>query len=446
MTNQNNAAQAQRDRYHILKTDPEVFQAVLSGAKTFEIRLNDRGYAVGDVLGLRETKHTGAEMRAGAPLVYTGRECQRFVSHVLTGYGLADGWCCLSFRLPHAAGESTPVADERAAFARAITGRDDLEPHQVENVIGANDSRWKTWQDRAALASAPVAGPIRWPAMSPSKGQSPVLFEDGYAEGWAKCMDECRRAVSAASAPVADQREVAGVTLDGCLETLFRLGEYLGIDYADSRKQSGAPSGVYIKAIEDRVSQASNAAREEAAKLMDQTSRSSGAVLIRSLASAPVAGEAQPVCWIEKDVLESVRDEGSDAWVYWRPAGHAAEPDEVPLYAAPQANAEAFDFVAHLARQAEFSARTFGPGARVAGVCDHIRKELIEVETSGGDLKEWVDVIILGLDGAWRSGATPQEIIAAIVAKQAKNEARTWPDWRTVDPTKAIEHDRGGQP
>lgn len=114
--------------------------------------------------------------------------------------------------------------------------------------------------------------------------------------------------------------------------------------------------------------------------------------------------------------------------------------------AAPQAGVEAFDFVAHLARQAEFSARTFGPGARVAGVCDHIRKELIEVEASGGDLKEWVDVIILGLDGAWRSGATPQEIIAAIVAKQAKNEARTWPDWRTVDPTKAIEHDRGGQP
>lgn len=99
-------------QYHILKTDPDVFQAVLSGAKTFEIRLNDRGYAVGDVLGLRETKHTGAEMRAGAPLVYTGRECQRFVSHVLTGYGLTDGWCCLSFRLPHAAGESSPVAGE----------------------------------------------------------------------------------------------------------------------------------------------------------------------------------------------------------------------------------------------------------------------------------------------------------------------------------------------
>ncbi len=55
-------------------------------------------------------------------------------------------------------------------------------------------------------------------------------------------------------------------------------------------------------------------------------------------ASAPVAGEAQPVCWIERTQLENVRDEGEDAWVYWRETGHAAEPDEVPLYAAPQAS------------------------------------------------------------------------------------------------------------
>ncbi|NMK45553.1 hypothetical protein [Achromobacter sp. Bel] len=55
-------------------------------------------------------------------------------------------------------------------------------------------------------------------------------------------------------------------------------------------------------------------------------------------ASAPVAGEAQPVCWIERAQLENVRDEGDDAWVYWRGTGHAAEPDEVPLYAAPQAS------------------------------------------------------------------------------------------------------------
>ncbi|MFZ2541677.1 MAG: dATP/dGTP pyrophosphohydrolase domain-containing protein [Gallionella sp.] len=105
----------------------------------------------------------------------------------------------------------------------------------------------------------------------------------------------------------------------------------------------------------------------------------------------------------------------------------------------------AFDLVGHLRHQAEWSERTFGPGGRVQGVCDHIRKELIEVEAEDGPLAEWVDVIILGLDGAWRSGATPEQIVAAIAAKQAKNEARRWPDWRTAEPGKAIEHDRTGE-
>ena len=101
-----------------------------------------------------------------------------------------------------------------------------------------------------------------------------------------------------------------------------------------------------------------------------------------------------------------------------------------------------FDLVAHLHRQREFSERTFGPGKRINGVTDHIAKELIEVRDSGGDLKEWIDVVILGLDGCWRSGATPDQIVEAIVAKQTKNEGRTWPDWRTVPADTAIEHDR----
>ena len=102
-----------------------------------------------------------------------------------------------------------------------------------------------------------------------------------------------------------------------------------------------------------------------------------------------------------------------------------------------------FNLATHLQRQASFSARTFGPGTRVAGITDHITKELEEVRGSCGALTEWVDVIILGFDGAWRSGATPEQIIQALVAKQARNEGRTWPDWRTAEPDKAIEHDRG---
>lgn len=108
-------------------------------------------------------------------------------------------------------------------------------------------------------------------------------------------------------------------------------------------------------------------------------------------------------------------------------------------------NIATFDFEAHLARQAAFSAVTFGPGARTEGICDHIRKELVEVAAAPGDLKEWIDVAILALDGAWRCGATPAQIIEALVAKQSKNEGRAWPDWRIADPAKAIEHDRSGE-
>lgn len=101
---------------------------------------------------------------------------------------------------------------------------------------------------------------------------------------------------------------------------------------------------------------------------------------------------------------------------------------------------------AYLARQREFSERTFGPGARTKGVIDHIRKELVEIEADPADVKEWVDVVILALDGAWRAGWEPQAIIDAIHAKQAANEARQWPDWRTQSQDRAIEHVRASVP
>lgn len=111
------------------------------------------------------------------------------------------------------------------------------------------------------------------------------------------------------------------------------------------------------------------------------------------------------------------------------------------------------DLKQHLLRQMAFSHATFGPGERTAGVIDHIRKELVEVETANGDSSEWVDVVILALDGLTRRLAfcngdrnNPESVAemacGMIRGKQARNEARTWPDWRTADPNKAIEHDR----
>lgn len=71
-----------------------------------------------------------------------------------------------------------------------------------------------------------------------------------------------------------------------------------------------------------------------------------------------------------------------------------------------------------------------------------VRKELREIEQNPTDLEEWIDVMLLACDGAWRAGYEPKEMAAALAAKLAKNESRTWPDWRTADPDKAIEHIR----
>ena len=125
--------------------------------------------------------------------------------------------------------------------------------------------------------------------------------------------------------------------------------------------------------------------------------------------------------------------------VEWEPA-HVAD-ELLALLGGTQPGGDALD-AAHFERQRTWSREAFGPGPWTNGVLDHIRKELTEIEDAPTDLSEWVDVAILAFDGAWRAGHEPQAIIDAVRAKQARNEARVWPDWRTADPDKAIEHDR----
>jgi hypothetical protein len=134
------------------------------------------------------------------------------------------------------------------------------------------------------------------------------------------------------------------------------------------------------------------------------------------------------------------------------------------------------DLRQHLLRQMAFSVATFGPGARHEGVSDHIRKELIEIKDAAtvegnfaahGDRQaaaqahadmdaalEWVDVAILALDGLTRSllaygmsrDDAARHACVMVFEKQGINEGRTWPDWRTAEPGKAIEHLDDGTP
>jgi hypothetical protein len=62
-------------RSHDLKIAPAYFAEVSSGEKTFEVRKNDRGFRLGDVLVLREYEDKG----------YTGSVVYRKVGYILPG-------------------------------------------------------------------------------------------------------------------------------------------------------------------------------------------------------------------------------------------------------------------------------------------------------------------------------------------------------------------------
>ena len=89
---------------HHIKILPIYFRAVRAGTKTFEVRLNDRNYHVGDTLVLDEWS-----LASG----FTGREERRVVTYMLTAIpGLMPDWCVMGM-VPE-----TPGAYVMALLAR----------------------------------------------------------------------------------------------------------------------------------------------------------------------------------------------------------------------------------------------------------------------------------------------------------------------------------------
>lgn len=77
--------------HHSLKILPCFFEAVLSGQKTFEIRLNDRDYRAFDTVTLLEYSATLGPGEQG----YTGRACDRRVGFV-TDFAQQPGYVVFS--------------------------------------------------------------------------------------------------------------------------------------------------------------------------------------------------------------------------------------------------------------------------------------------------------------------------------------------------------------
>ncbi|MCY0895859.1 MAG: DUF4406 domain-containing protein [Alicyclobacillaceae bacterium] len=101
---------------HGLKIWPEFFAPVLSGHKTVELRQHDRDDQAGDILDLNEVdKDTGLK---------TGRSVQRYVTHVHTGLGVAEGYVALSMseRKPR---QTVPPTKLRLYLSGPMTGYPD---------------------------------------------------------------------------------------------------------------------------------------------------------------------------------------------------------------------------------------------------------------------------------------------------------------------------------
>jgi hypothetical protein len=101
------------------------------------------------------------------------------------------------------------------------------------------------------------------------------------------------------------------------------------------------------------------------------------------------------------------------------------------------------ELAGYVEAQKQWSKKTFGEMRRTKGIVEHIRKELLEIEAAPDDLTEWIDVIILALDGYWRHGGHSSELLYRLLDKQRKNFARQWGD--ASDPNKATEHIRSIQ-
>jgi len=77
---------------HRLKVAPEFWGDLYSGAKTFEIRKNDRDYQVGDFLELN------AYDKSQDKFINTYKTLFFKVSCVFNAFGLQDGFVCLGLK------------------------------------------------------------------------------------------------------------------------------------------------------------------------------------------------------------------------------------------------------------------------------------------------------------------------------------------------------------
>lgn len=86
-------------KVHELKCWPEEFKAVSDGRKEFEMRRDDRGFAEGDIVILREFREASLTFSESWPAGYSGRSIGPFkIGYICRSECLPKGWCGFHLR------------------------------------------------------------------------------------------------------------------------------------------------------------------------------------------------------------------------------------------------------------------------------------------------------------------------------------------------------------
>jgi hypothetical protein len=106
---------------HELKVWTKYFDSLIDNSKTFEVRFDDRGYQVGDMLILKEFILSRGE--------YSGRMTSRKISYKLNAKEMpnviAPGYCVLGFELPKICEScrSRQLFSQRAGITCVVCGK-----------------------------------------------------------------------------------------------------------------------------------------------------------------------------------------------------------------------------------------------------------------------------------------------------------------------------------
>lgn len=128
---------------HELKILSEFFDEVLFGKKTFEVRYDDRGYQVGDVLILKEINRDDEGS-------YTGREIAVDVTYIYRGDYCKNGYCIMSIQKRGEVRDFVRRNDFMFALVKVAQCNGEDEVRQVMNSIPAADVkevRYGKWEE-----------------------------------------------------------------------------------------------------------------------------------------------------------------------------------------------------------------------------------------------------------------------------------------------------------